>query len=296
MNLRPPGLPRVPRQLPLDSCVDSRVLHRDPVVQIVAWRCRHDGEALRVERTHTHHVVSLLHTRACTIRQGRWSATLDPATAVVHRPGATYRTGHPWGCGDAGWSLAYREDAAADVLGRCRAPDPSRPSRAVTTRTLRGLWPALEALHRTEGGQDDLEVGELALDLFARLHGADTIEVGVEGGTPAAHRRIVDAARGFLADHFRERVRLADVARAAGCSEFHLCRLFRRHCGIPLAGYLRRLRILAVLKALPASGRSLADLALDHGFSSHSHLTSVFHGELGVPPRDARAALGGPGG
>jgi AraC-like DNA-binding protein len=33
---------------------------------------------------------------------------------------------------------------------------------------------------------------------------------------------------------------------------------------------------------------SLTELALDLGFSSHSHLTAAFHREFGVPPSEAR--------
>lgn len=87
---------------------------------------------------------------------------------------------------------------------------------------------------------------------------------------------------------------LQDVAEAAGCSVFHLAHLFRRHWGQGLHGYRQHLRIAGALQRRLEAGESdLAALAHDLGYSSQSHLGSVFRSEVGVTLAQTRSALQG---
>ena len=65
---------------------------------------------------------------------------------------------------------------------------------------------------------------------------------------------------------------------------FHLARVFRAETGFTLAGYRQALRLRAALERLPGNDRDLSALALELGFSSHSHFTATFTREFGVPP------------
>jgi AraC-like DNA-binding protein len=64
-------------------------------------------------------------------------------------------------------------------------------------------------------------------------------------------------------------------------------------------GYIwrRRLETVHVLLSDPAEARSLAELALAFGFSSHAHFSTAFRRRFGYAPRDARlgAAANAPG-
>lgn len=276
----------------LDGCVRAEVVHDGGLVQVAHWKCLEDRDALRAERTHTHWVVSLLHTGACGVRQGRWDATVDPATAVVHRPGTTYRTRHPFGCCDGGWSVAFDPEAAADALGRVGI-DPGRWARpTVTARAapVRELLDHLVLLHRMRLRRpiDDVTVEELALDLLTRLLAPERRDP--EPANPG-HARIVERACSWINEHFRDTVRLSEVARAVRCSPFHLCRIFKAQRGVSIGQYVRRLRLAHVLESLGDDGRTITDIALDAGFGSHSHLTSTVSRDLGVPPRDLRRRL-----
>lgn len=289
----PLGLPVVGGdRLWVDGCVRAEVVHDGEMVQVAHWECLEDREALRAERTHTHWVVSLLHTGACGIRQGRWEVTGDPTTAIVHRPGTTYRTTHPFGCCDRGWSLAFDREAAEDALGRVGI-DPSRWSRPSTTARaapIRELLDHLVLLHRLRLRRpvDDVTVEELALELLTRLLAPDRPDPEPAN---AGHARIAERACSWINEHFRDAVRLADVARAVRCSPFHLCRIFKRQRGVSIGGYVRQLRLAHVLGSLGDGGRTITDIALDAGFGSHSHLTTTFSTDLGVPPRDLRRRL-----
>jgi AraC-like DNA-binding protein len=88
--------------------------------------------------------------------------------------------------------------------------------------------------------------------------------------------------------------------RFAGCgsqvrmSPYHLCRIFHRSTGTTLHDYRRQLRLRTSLENVVESTRPLVDVALDAGFSSHSHFTSAFHREFAQTPstlRDRQSAI-----
>jgi AraC family transcriptional regulator len=78
------------------------------------------------------------------------------------------------------------------------------------------------------------------------------------------------------------------VARRAGSSVFHLCRTFRRHTGSTLHGYRNQMRLRTALEQVAAPASDLTDLALDLGYSSHSHFTSAFRKAFGMAPSTFR--------
>lgn len=293
-RIDPWPLPLVPSSRSVTNGAASRLVHDDGSVQIVSWACRRDCEELRSERTHSHHVVSVLRRGACTIRQGRRESTTDAATIVVHRPGATYRTGHPYGFIDAGWSLAYDHATAEEILEACGAArHPDRPTRLVHAPRLRSLARSVTTLFQLEraGAVDPIHGQEAALDLFARLHDPDVFTWSPSDPDRAAEARLVDRACEALRARLAEPVRFADVAGDAGCSEFRLYRAFRRQRGVTPGAYLRRLRLAAVLDGLAGGAESLTDLALAAGFSHHSHMTATFRSQLGRTPRDVRREI-----
>ncbi len=83
---------------------------------------------------------------------------------------------------------------------------------------------------------------------------------------------------------------LSDVAAETKLSPFHLCRAFRRATGTSLHQYRLRLRLSAALEAVCESNKPFVDIALEFGFSSHSHFTSAFRAEYGVTPSGLRRA------
>lgn len=101
-------------------------------------------------------------------------------------------------------------------------------------------------------------------------------------------RDVLHHVEAILSARLDQRLLLADLATAAGVSAFHLCRAFRRQTGVSLHQYRRRLRLLAALEPVCDARRRLVDVALDAGFSSHSHFTSAFHSEFGWSPSKLR--------
>jgi AraC-like DNA-binding protein len=80
---------------------------------------------------------------------------------------------------------------------------------------------------------------------------------------------------------------LAAIGKEVGCSPIYLTQLFQQVEGVPLYRYQLRLRLA---KALQDLGKydDLTMLALDLGFSSHSHFTSAFCAAYGESPSSFR--------
>ncbi len=94
-----------------------------------------------------------------------------------------------------------------------------------------------------------------------------------------------------VSGNFLERVSLimAQIAREAGRHEIHLAREFRRFFGIPVAAYLRRLRIEQAERLLLKPQIPIGEIAQSCGFASHSHLCREFRSHFGVAPSEYRS-------
>jgi AraC family transcriptional regulator len=100
----------------------------------------------------------------------------------------------------------------------------------------------------------------------------------------AAVQRVLDAAPN--APH-----RIEDLAAEFGVSPFHLSRVFRAETGTSLHQYVLRVRMQQALSRLHDGEAQLSRLALELGFSSHSHFSTVFRRHFGESPNQVRAAF-----
>jgi AraC-like DNA-binding protein len=101
-------------------------------------------------------------------------------------------------------------------------------------------------------------------------------------------RDVATRARLVLAETCCENHSLSDIARRVGVSPFYLCRSFRAATGSTLHAYRTDLRLREALNRLGDHGRDLTGLALDLGFSSHSHFTAAFRRAFGATPSSVR--------
>jgi AraC family transcriptional regulator len=109
------------------------------------------------------------------------------------------------------------------------------------------------------------------------------------GGKPpeyqprATTRRLIRRTKEFVEAHLSAPLRLSDVARAVNASPAYLTDVFRRAEGVPLHKYVVQLRLARAVVELP-DVNDLTTLALDVGFSSHSHFAAVFRRAFGCTP------------
>jgi AraC-like DNA-binding protein len=140
---------------------------------------------------------------------------------------------------------------------------------------------------RRDPAVDPLLIEEAVVNVLGRVLGF------AYGACPSQGERqadTVERAREAIARRFRTRVTLSDLSRETGASLFHLCRLFRAGTGRTLHSYVNQLRVRAALGPVLESRVDLSQIALDLGYSTHSHFTSAFRTQYGVTPSALREA------
>jgi len=99
-------------------------------------------------------------------------------------------------------------------------------------------------------------------------------------------RRIIERMRCFSCD-----LSLQALANESGYSRVHFVRLFRAATGYSPHNYLLNLKLERARELLRNPSISLIDIALDCGFSSHSHMSRLFHKIVGVTPSAYRRSI-----
>lgn len=131
---------------------------------------------------------------------------------------------------------------------------------------------------------DPLQAEEMVLGLIRTAMQSDDGRDTPCGATTA---RLIRRTKEILQAQLSRRVLLTDVARAVGASPAYLTDLFSRVEGLSLHQYLTQLRLAHALVELPHTN-DLTTLALDLGFSSHSHFTYAFRRGFGCTPSQFR--------
>jgi AraC-like DNA-binding protein len=96
-------------------------------------------------------------------------------------------------------------------------------------------------------------------------------------------RTAVQRARCYIEERFADGLSLSELAGHVSLSRYHLLRAFRAEVGIPPYAYLESVRIRHAQRLIE-SGKPLAEVAAEVGFSSQSHLTGRFKRIIGVTP------------
>jgi AraC family transcriptional regulator len=158
--------------------------------------------------------------------------------------------------------------------------------RLVRDPALGRLAKALVAENEVAEGLDALYVDAVCLALVTRLLGLRCdLQLPPASRLPAAlpkwRMRRVTA---FVDTHLADRITLADLAGAAGLTRMHFAAQFRVATGIRPHEYVLRRRIERAQELLRTSKQALVDVALDVGFQTQAHFTTVFKRFSGQTP------------
>jgi AraC family transcriptional regulator len=261
----------------------ERLLVDSPLARVYDIVCRDRrsafGPAMRIPATQV-----ALPRRGVFVLERRGSAmVVDPTTALLLEADDEYRIRHPTDAGDAGVVVVLPPESAEELkdghgerIGRLDARD-----HLVISLVIQAL---------REPGRDSLEAEDASVSLLALVsrafgRGADRTRMG------PAQRRRVERTRAALAASPTARWDLRTVGAVVGSSPYHLARQFRAATGETISGYVLRLRLGVALERLAEGERDIAAVAVDAGFSHHSHFTARFHAAFGMTPRDARELL-----
>lgn len=142
------------------------------------------------------------------------------------------------------------------------------------------LLPPHEA-RRVLGGDYTEALHAALLEQLKGLRGAALRDV--RSPQPLSKWRLERVCR-HIDSHIDQANSLPSMAAIAGVSRMHFAAQFRAATGLRPHDYLLRRRIAVAKSLLADPARPIVDVALQVGFQSQSHFTTVFKRHLGLPP------------
>ena len=281
-----------PEPLPVEH-----LLFDGPLARVGAFRCPAAHPLFADSGPIVNPIFVFPRTAVWIQHDGHAPFVADPTVATLYNRGQTYRRTVIAGGGDQCEWFALEPAVLAEIAAAWdpRAMDrPGQPfTRGQTTidsRTYVSQRRLVEAL--AAGRSDALFVEEQVvwlarqiLETAADRTGQPPVRARVSTRATHQHREHVAHARQILSlQPDGTACSLTEVARRVGVSVFHLCRVFRRHTGMTLHAYRTELRLRHALERLLEGRTPITQIALDLGFSSHSHFTAAFRRAFGLTP------------
>ena len=124
------------------------------------------------------------------------------------------------------------------------------------------------------------------LTFFAEQLSALTNQIVLEQQN--AEPPLVQKAREYIDKHKMEPLSLAAVAKAAGASVFHFCKVFRKSTGLKFTDYVARVRLEDARTQLLNPNRRISEVAYDVGFQSLTQFNRMFKRVFGQSPTEFR--------
>jgi AraC-like DNA-binding protein len=248
--------------------------------------CRHKSAEQCATATHL-----VFPYRGTYVRHvGQDNAVADANQLVLFSRGEAYRVSHPIAGGDACLSLALEEGLLWELVPKGYL----RPGDDLAFRMQRvRIDPRAQALVSllrhglTRAIAEPLQAETLVLTLVRRALGERTSR---PPGSTYGRQRLVDRAKLAISSNPARRWKLAEIAAEVGVSPVYLTQSFQQVEGLPLYRYQLRCRLARALDLLHEYD-DLSALALDLGFSTHSHFTAAFRQLYGRTPAQLQRAL-----
>lgn len=266
-------------------------LYRSAVVRIASFRADPSDPDFRDSGPARNHCFVFPRTNVRILHPGRAPFVTSPNVITFYNRGQVYFRERVTNEEDRCDWFAVEESILIEALRRhdpSAADHPDSPFRFTHGPGDAGsyLLQRLVIRNLTEGGPvDPLFLEESAVRLMSRAVADASRAWDLSRKTAESTQGdLAEAAKTVLAKDFREPVGLDEVARRAGSSVFHLCRTFRSHTGSTLHAYRNQMRLRTALERVAAPADDLTDLALDLGYSSHSHFTAAFRKAFGMAP------------
>ncbi len=279
--------------------MELRELWRSDTAQVLIseWdRARHPADREGSAKTA---VIEFIRTGSYSRRARRGDFLVDPNHVAFFNPAESFRVSHPCGDHNTGLSVRLSPGLVAGVLAE-RGPAafvagdrPFLAAHALTSPRCHLLQKLLVSVLSRQSPDPTL-VEEVLLSLVreaatAPYHGGDIARGGGQRRKEPGREDRVETVRRYLLLHWAERLTLTRLARLVGCSSWHLASIFRVRVGLPIHRYLKRLRLRHALERLREGYTDLTRLALECGFSSHSHFSAAFRQEFGTVPGAIRS-------
>jgi AraC-like DNA-binding protein len=233
--------------------------------------------------SHDYFVICLIERGRQTFLHKGTKEFTPPGGVILINPGAVH-TGEA--ADERGFEMrslypriSHMEMAVSELTGR-RQPAPFfRPVRVDHARARESVLSLHRALSENTGA---LEYESRFLWTLAQLikwYG----DAPHTEATLGKEKRAIEQARRYIDEHFAQGVSLNELAQHVALSPYYFLRVFRAEVGMPPYAYLESVRVRQAQRLIE-TGKSLAEVAAETGFSSQSHMTHRFKKIIGATP------------
>jgi AraC family transcriptional regulator len=143
----------------------------------------------------------------------------------------------------------------------------------------------------SDPGAERFEIETLGLELLDLCLGALREQPSSQRATHLRRSRAVERVKEAVAVAPARGWSVANLAKIANLSPFHLCHVFRELTGVSVYDYVLHERLAQAMQAV-LDGGDITAIALDAGFASHSHFTARFKRFFGCTPSALRQSIG----
>lgn len=168
----------------------------------------------------------------------------------------------------------------------------SRRGVLFSGNTSKELAPLMEEIVAAKGVRR-IELFMMILGTLCRARGALPLSSPNYLPDPSGYMSVgMNKALAFIRENLTQPFGEADLATIAGQSQSAFSRSFRRHTGMSLVQYVKRLRInLACQILMSDEHASITDICFQVGFNNLSNFNRQFLAEKGMPPSRFRRLL-----
>lgn len=168
----------------------------------------------------------------------------------------------------------------------------SRRGLLFPKETAAQIAPFMEELMTAQGVRR-IELFMLITGALSRAQGAQMLASAGYLPDPSGYMSAgMNKALAFIREHLTVPFSEADLAEIAGQSTSAFSRAFRRHTGMSLVQYVKRLRINLACQILMSDEQaSITDICFEVGFNNLSNFNRQFLAEKGMPPSQFRRLL-----
>jgi AraC family transcriptional regulator len=186
---------------------------------------------------------------------------------------------------------ALDEEFTRGVIEELDRQPPPRPvfRSGIRDKSIQRIVGLLLEELETERPSGRLYVDSLAHALATRYVLLDCATLGrPESRVSGLQPRILNRVREKIEANLDTELSLGSLAEESGYSRAHFLRMFRAATGLTPHQYVLDLRLRRAQDRLRQKGSSIIDVAVSCGFSSQSHMTSVFRQRLEMTPGEFR--------
>jgi AraC-like DNA-binding protein len=284
--------------------IEGRRLFANHLMAIHSYACSGHDTPHGSEEGNSWYEIVLPRHGLYVYRLGKRELVANTNNACLIDADRSYRVHHPNGGQDATTIVSLGRRAFRQLLASFdpEAADCAEARLRFPTNQI-GISPGLAFHHHrllalAADSGDALLIEESAVGLCLEIARQS---LGAARREPRGHRpqsadyykERVSAVMIYLGGQCARPVSLTELSRVAAMSPFHLSRIFRAVAGLPIHRYLTHLRLTQTLERLRTGDENLTQIALDAGFSSHSHYTAAVRMAFGKTPSELRQSLRG---